>query len=286
MRNLKDYRRPLDRSAAVSTCNGRGRASKGARMISGKDRGGPPAVAAAPWAGAQWGRARASRGLVLMAAGAVAVAGCAGGRGGSIPYDVQDFGRPDAPQAAPIGADYRIGPLDTVTVNVFQVKDLSGDYQVDLTGNIAMPLIGSVPAVGLTTKDLQASLAQRLGARYLRNPDVTVGIKESTRRNVTVDGAVQRPGIFPTTGPITLIQAVAMAQGTSETANPRRIVVFRQIEGQRMAAAFDLTDIRRGVAVDPVIYAGDIIVVDGSNVKAIQREVLQSIPLLSIFRPF
>jgi polysaccharide export outer membrane protein len=58
------------------------------------------------------------------------------------------------------------------------------------------------------------------------------------------------------------------------------------ISGQRQAAAFDLTGIRRGEAQDPQIYPGDIVVVDGSKIKEAQRQIFQSVPLLSIFRPF
>ena len=102
---------------------------------------------------------------------------------------------------------------------------------------------------------------------------------------MTVDGAVREGGSFNVAGPISLIQAVAMAKGTSEDANARRVAVFRTIGGQRQAAAFDLTAIRRGQSPDPQIYPGDIVVVDGSSVKATQKAILQSIPLLSIFGP-
>ena len=60
---------------------------------------------------------------------------------------------------------------------------------------------------------------------------------------------------------------------------------FYGLGGQRQAAAFDLTDIRRGLAPDPAIYAGDIVVVDGSSIKAAEKQIFQSFPLLSIFRP-
>jgi polysaccharide export outer membrane protein len=86
-------------------------------------------------------------------------------------------------------------------------------------------------------------------------------------------------------GPITLIQAIAMARGTTEDANARRVAVFRTIGGKRQAAAFDLTAIRRGESPDPQIYPGDIVVVDGSRVKSVQKQILQSIPLLAIFGP-
>ncbi len=218
--------------------------------------------------------------------GLALLAGCGGGRGGPIAYNVENFGVPDAPAVATLEEDYKIAPMDTVKVSVFQVPDLSGEFEVDLTGNIAMPLIGNVKAVDMTTAELDKRLTQQLGAKYLQSPDVSVGIKSSTRRNVTVDGSVRNPGVFPVNGPITLMQVIALAKGTDEDANPRRVAIFRQIQGKRMAAAFDLTSIRRGEMEDPRVYTGDIVVVDGSNVKAIQREVLSTLPILGFFRPF
>lgn len=236
-------------------------------------------------AGAALGRTL--RRVMLALCGAALLAGCsAGGRGGPVPYNVENFGVPDAPVVATLEDDYKIAPLDTVKVSVFQVPDLSGEFEVDLTGNISMPLIGNVKAVDYTTAQLDQRLTQQLGAKYLQNPDVSVGIKASTRRNVTVDGAVRNPGVFPVLGPTTLIQVIALAKGTDENANPRRVAIFRQIDGKRMAAAFDLTSIRRGEMEDPKIYTGDIVVVDGSNIKEIQKQVLQTLPILGFFRPF
>lgn len=212
--------------------------------------------------------------------------GCADTRGGPIPYNVSNFGSPDAPELVPLEAGYKIAPMDTLTVKVFKMPDLSGDYEVDLTGRISMPLIGEIPAYDLTTAQLDDALTRRLGEKYLENPDVSVGIKASTRRNVTVDGAVNRAGSFPVHGPTTLMQAVAAAGGTSPEANARRVAIFRTIDGKRQAAGFDLTSIRRGEAPDPQVYAGDIIVIDGSSVKAAQREILNTLPFFAIFRPF
>jgi len=212
--------------------------------------------------------------------------GCADKRGGPIPYNVSSFGTPDAPQIAALEAGYKIAPMDTLTVKVFRMPDLSGDYEVDLAGHISMPLIGEVIAYDLTTAQLDAALTQRLGEKYLENPDVSVGIKSSTRRSVTVDGAVNKAGSYPVFGPTTLMQAVAVAGGTREDANARRVAIFRTISGKRQAAAFDLTSIRRGETPDPEIYAGDIVVIDGSALKAAQKQILNSMPLLSIFRPF
>jgi polysaccharide export outer membrane protein len=166
------------------------------------------------------------------------------------------------------------------------MDDLSGDYDVDLAGNISLPLIGQIQAANLTTAQLDDQLTQKLGSKYLEHPDVSVAIKSSTAHVVTIDGAVKQGGSFSVGGPISLIQAVAMAKGTSEDANARRVAVFRTIGGKRQAAAFDLTAIRRGQALDPQVYPGDIIVVDGSSIKAAQKQFFQSFPLLSIFTPF
>ncbi len=225
--------------------------------------------------------------LALLAiAGLMILAGCAGSRGGPVPYEVADFGAPDAPVAAPLEDDYKIAPLDTLKVAVFQVPDLSGEFEVDLTGNIALPLIGTVKAIEKSPRQLQAELARRLGEKYLQSPDVSVGVKSSSTRNVTLDGAVRYPGMYPVERPVTLIQAIALAKGPSEEANPRRVAVFRTIGGQRMAAAFDLTSIRRGEAEDPKIYSGDIIIVDGSKLKQTQREILSALPIIGMFNPY
>ena len=222
-------------------------------------------------------------GVALM----LAASACMSSRGGPIPYDDSGkFQAPDAPTIATLESDYKISPMDTVSVKVFRMPDLSGDFQVDLTGQISMPLIGEVRAVDLTTAQLDDTLTKKFGDKYLENPDISVGVKDSAKRNITVDGAVKNAGAFPATGETTLMQAVALAGGLTEDANAKRIAVFRTIGGQRQAAAFDLVSIRRGETTDPKIYPGDIVVVDGDGVKAAYRQIMNSFPLLSIFRPF
>ena len=222
---------------------------------------------------------------LLMVAGAALVAGCADTRGGPIPY-AGALAAPDAPTVVPLEAGYKIAPLDTLTIKVFKMPDLSGDYDVDLTGQISMPLIGEVSAVELTTAELDKRLTDKLGERYFQNPDVSVGVKASTRRSVTVDGAVNKAGSYPIGGPVSLMQAVALAGGSSPEANTHRVAIFRTIQGKRQAAAFDLASIRKGQSEDPPIFAGDIVVVDGSSNKALQKQIMNNLPILSIFRPF
>ena len=223
---------------------------------------------------------------LLVGLSLFALAACASTRGGPIAYDQGTFKAPDPPKVAQLESGYRIAPMDTVSVKVFRMPDLSGDYQVDLTGQISMPLIGEVRAVDMTTAQLDDTLTKRFGEKYLENPDISVGVKDSARHNITVDGAVKNAGAFPANGETSLMQAIALAGGVNDEANARRIAVFRTIGGQRQAAAFDLVSIRRGENPDPKIYPGDIIVVDGNGVKAAYKQILNSFPILSIFRPF
>jgi polysaccharide biosynthesis/export protein len=183
--------------------------------------------------------------------------------------------------------DYRIGETDKLSVTVFQVPDLSfPEITVDASGNIQMPMIGSVQAAGLTPSELSADIARRLGERYLRNPQVTVTVKEAASQKVTIDGAVKRPGVYEMRGRTTLLQAVAMAEGPAPSADIESVAVFRTVQGQRMVAVFDLGAIRNGTAQDPIILGDDVVVVDTSRLNATLREAVAALPALSVFTFF
>ncbi len=216
----------------------------------------------------------------------VVLAGCASKRSGDIPYSRADFVSPDLPRMTSTADEHLLQPGDVVTVNVFQVEAVSGDRQVDQSGQVQIPLVGAVPAQGKTVKTLAADLTTRLDATYLRNPRVEVLLKSAQLRSVTIDGSVKQAGVYPIPGDITLLQAIALARGTDMNANEKRVVVFRQIEGQRQAAAFDLTTIRNGQDPDPAIHGDDIIVVDGSKSRQTFRDFVMTVPLLAFFRIF
>ena len=104
-------------------------------------------------------------------------------------------------------------------------RTFRGDYDVDLAGNISLPLIGEVEAANLTTAQLDDA-ADREARREISRASRRQRRRSSRRpaQSVTVDGAVKRGGSFPVVGPTSLMQAVALAKGTSEDANraPRR----------------------------------------------------------------
>jgi polysaccharide biosynthesis/export protein len=222
---------------------------------------------------------------LVLASVLLVLPGCAT-RGGTVPYDSPGFRAPDAPSAIVQPPDYRIGPLDTLGIAIFRVPDLSGEVQVNEAGKFNLPLIGEVVAGGKTTDELAAHLRDRLSQRFLQDPQVQVSVKNAVSQRVTIEGSVAQPGIYPISGRTSLIQAVALARGTNQDANPRRVVIFRQIDGKRQAAAFDLQSIRRGAMNDPEVYGNDVIVVDGSKSRSIFRDVISSIPAVALFRPF
>lgn len=190
---------------------------------------------------------------------------------------------PDPAAAATIPqTEYRIGPLDILDIGVFGVETLTGTFQVDASGQIVYPLIGSVQASAKTPRELGDEIAAMLSDRYLQSPQVTVYVKTSLSQRFTVEGAVASPGVYDIAGRMTLLQAIATAKGVDESANLRNIVVFREIDGQRRAGLADLGAIRSGKAPDPQIYAGDTIVVASSGSKKFLSGLLRATPLFNL----
>ncbi len=209
-------------------------------------------------------------------------------RQSSVPLGVSLPAQP-VEAVAVVSADQKIGPADIIDVRVFQVADLSGEHLVDPSGFITMPLIGRVSAQGKTSAEFGQFLADRLGQKYLRAPNVNVTVKSAAQRTIAVDGAVGVPGVFAITGSTTLLRAIAIAKGTADNADLDRVFVIREIDGKRMAARYDLQAIRRIESPDPAIYGNDIIVVDGSTRKSALGTALSVLPfvgLLNTFIPF
>ena len=180
--------------------------------------------------------------------------------------------------------DYRVGAQDLLSISVFGVQDLTKEVRVNSNGQISLPLIGAVMAGGRTIPELEAELARKYSDGYLQKPQVSVFVKEFTSQRVTLEGAIAKPGIYPITGKTTLLQAIALAGGVDDkTADLGGIVLMRQVDGKRMAAAYDLRQVRRGVVDDPVIFGDDIVVVEQSASKTALRRFIESVPVLGIF---
>ena len=134
----------------------------------------------------------------------------------------------------------------------------------------------------MTTQQMERSLASRLGAKYLQNPQVTVIVKEYNSQRVTISGEIKRPGVYPLKGKTSLLQLVAMAGGFQESSNST-VLVLRQSDGKRSAAKFDVSDIQKGRAEDPTLQAGDVVVAGTSTLKKGFNSILKALPLAGAF---
>ncbi|HPE61461.1 MAG TPA: SLBB domain-containing protein [Thiolinea sp.] len=151
---------------------------------------------------------------------------------------------------------------DLLEINIFKVPDLSRSLRVDNRGFITFPLIGPVRAQGLSPSQLEKTLAQKLGATYMNNPQVSVLVKESTQNRVTVEGAVKKPGMFPVSGTVTVLQAIALAEGVTDKADLHSAVLLRRDpRGQVVQLPIDLAAIRTGRMQDPLLLQDDRVVV-------------------------
>lgn len=176
---------------------------------------------------------------------------------------------------------YLIGPFDKLKIDVFGIKEMSGrEVQVDASGRVSFPLIGSFEAAGKTPFQIEDEIESRLRQSFVRDPQVTVNLEETVSQVVTIDGQVAKPGLYPVLGQMSLMQTIATSGGLSEFAKLDDIVVFRNSGGQRYAALYNLGAIRRGVYEDPDIYAGDVVIVGDSNSRRLFHDVLAASPLL------
>jgi polysaccharide biosynthesis/export protein len=182
---------------------------------------------------------------------------------------------------APTGA-YRIGANDVLKIRVLGEPELSSDAMtVSQSGTIEMLFLGELSAANITTADLAETLRQRLDARYLVNPQVSVSLVSSAKQRVVVEGEVKKPGVFPIVGDMRLMQALALAEGPTEIARLKDVVVIREANGRRLAARFNLKSIRTGETEDPYLLPQDTVIVGQSVGSLIYRDLAKSLPSLT-----
>lgn len=163
--------------------------------------------------------------LIIPVIAVLALAGC----GGTGPE--KQLSGPESPQA------YRLGTGDRVAVTVFGQQDMSGEFDVDDTGAIALPLAGAIPVKNKTPREVEKALETQLGARggMLNNPRVNVAVVRY--RPVYILGEVQRPGAYPYQSGMTVLNAVALAGGYTYRASNKKISVIREETGDRTPQA-------------------------------------------------
>jgi polysaccharide biosynthesis/export protein len=190
-------------------------------------------------------------------------------------------------EAGTVGHVHRvIVPQDLLEVTVFGSEELSRAVRVTDVGEISLPLIGAITAAGHTPRALEASLVARLRV-YVRDPHVTVEVKEAAAQPVYVLGEVNQPGAFTSAGqqPMTILRAISVARGTKPTASPRRMVVIRTTaSGERVQMPVNLNDVVRGKAPDMTLLPNDVIYIPKNNERAIALGVIDTMVRLVTFR--
>ena len=200
---------------------------------------------------------------------------------------------PVSQQSNLLAKDYRVGTGDLLEIEILDLdkENTKRAVRVNAAGAITLPLIGVAVVAGLTAQQVESHLAGKYSEKFLQNPQVSVFIKEFTTERISIDGAVIKPGIYPLTGQITLLRALALAGGFGPIADSAEVMLFRANDkGERQVAVFDVDKIRSGKSDDPVIKGDDLIVVQrDSNRRILKdslfRDVLDSINPFSIFFP-
>ena len=174
---------------------------------------------------------------------------------------------PAAKEQAPAGRahddSYSIGADDVLAINVWKEPELTRAVPVRSDGKISLPLIGELQAAGATPKQLEEDIAKKLTS-YVSEPEVTVIVQEIRSRKFNVLGMVARPGSFPITHTMTVLDAIAVAGGFRDFAKQKSIYVLRQQpDGTQARLPFNYKDVVKGKSIEQNVrlQPGDTVVI-------------------------
>ncbi|MFN3200097.1 MAG: polysaccharide biosynthesis/export family protein [Bradymonadia bacterium] len=196
---------------------------------------------------------------LITLAGIFLFTACGGGSGVT-EQQVTDKGDTTLPPMPELPAA-TLGPSDVFEVRVYQEKELSGTYRVGSDGTFDFPLIGQVKADGETPSSLAKVITERLSTQYLRDPQVSVFVKEFNSKKVFVLGEVNKPGTFPFEDDMTIVQAITLAGGFKNLADKDKTVVTRRRGEREKKFVVPVEKIGKGQAQNIELKPGDIIFV-------------------------
>jgi polysaccharide export outer membrane protein len=169
---------------------------------------------------------------------------------------------PPATPALEIPPGYTIGADDVLNVMFWRDKEMTADVVVRPDGRITLPLVNDVIAAGLTPEQLRDRVRTE-ASKFVEEPSVTVVVKQINSRRVFITGMVGKPGAYPMTRAITVLQLISLAGGLDEFANAKKVVIMRNEGGRQVAMKFNYADVRQGKNLEQNIelQAGDTVVV-------------------------
>ena len=158
--------------------------------------------------------------------------------------------------------DYVIGPDDVLGIVFWRDADMTGDVTVRPDGMITLPLLRDIKAAGLKPDELRVQI-QEAASKYIEDPNVTVVVRQINSRNVFITGQIARPGPYPVTGQMTVLQIIAVAGGLTEFADEKNITITRQGSAKTEHFKFNYKDVARGKNLQQniVLKPGDMVVV-------------------------
>ncbi len=165
-----------------------------------------------------------------------------------------------APKPAPVSPDYRLATGDKLRIEVYKDAQLSQSLQIRPDGKITLPLLGDIPAAGRTPTELRDALTNAL-REYITNPVVTVIVVEATPATIYVMGEVNKPGTLAVTGPISILQALAMAGGFKDFAHTKDIRILRKSSTGVRTLNFNYNEAVKGIGSPIVLEPGDTVIV-------------------------
>lgn len=223
---------------------------------------------------------------VVSVAAAITLAGCASTPepiiGAATSQPRTDLGQASYSQTR--STTYMLRPSDKISVNVFREPDLSiENVRLGVDGDVSLPMLGSIPAAGMTTKQLEQDVSRRLLAAGLRTPMVSVNIAEYASHLVTVEGAVEDPGVYAFQPGARLSSAIALADGPTNVAKRQQVAVFRESPEGIMIAKFDYRQVSQGTMLDPILQPGDRVVMGTDGLSVFYQNLLQALPAFGVF---
>ncbi|HEY2434178.1 MAG TPA: polysaccharide biosynthesis/export family protein [Vicinamibacterales bacterium] len=167
-----------------------------------------------------------------------------------------------AAASAPLPEGYLIGAEDVLSIVFWQEKSMSADVIVRPDGKISLPLLNDVQAVGLTPDQLRSELV-KAAAKFIADPNATVVVKEIHSRKVFITGNVTKPGTFPLTGEMNVLQLIALAGGLQEYGDSKNIVIMRNEGGRQQSFKFNYKDVikQKHVEQNISLKPGDTVIV-------------------------
>jgi protein involved in polysaccharide export with SLBB domain len=158
--------------------------------------------------------------------------------------------------------DQTLGPGDTFEVSVYGEEDLSGKHQIAEDGTIRFPLVGRIEAAGKGPVEIADAIRAALTEKQvLRDPHVSVFLLDQTSNQVSVMGAVVKPGRYPVTIGMTVIEAIGAAGGLTPLASGNNTIVTRHVDGQLRRFTVQVERISEGHVADFKLHTGDIVYV-------------------------